>query len=452
MAYLSVAAVGEERRGWQKMLDVAWQLNYHATSPWFSPDELWRLGIHFAKESLWAEEDIFRGFSIGLLWAEGTNKQPGRWRQRPDHKYEIGWAGQNASLAVALLNDFLRSGDRDSLVRGLATLDCWVAGAALPGGLMRCHFDAILDGSSFLTDDFTRTGGDAREHQDACNLGGAALALFEAAQLAQQCGSPRPQYKDAALGICNFVLQTQRADGCIGRAWANNGVLLAMEGTIGAFLILPLISAYVHTDDERYLAAAERAYTYYIDALLRDGYTTAGALDTDCIDKESAVPLMDAGLTLYEVTGAHHYLNGAMHAAYYLASWQWCHTVEYSAESVLGKIGYDTFGGTAVSTQHHHLDPYAIACVPGWLQLAQLTGEDIWRQRARAAWDHGTIGISDGSLLVLGKQRPIGSQDEGAFHTRWREYGSVSEWLVAWPTAFRLDVLRRSNDWLSLNE
>ena len=42
-----------------------------------------------------------------------------------------------------------------------------------------------------------------------------------------------------------------------------------------------------------------------------------------------------------------------------------------------------------------------------------------------------------------GKLRPEGSQGEGYFHTRWAEPFDVSEWLVAWPTAFRLEVLRR---------
>ncbi len=447
VAYLVVAPVETARTAWRTMLDVAWRLNYHDTAPWFAPEEVWKFGIRFARESLWAEEGVFRGFSIGLLWEWGEEGARGSWQQRRDHKYEIGWAGQNASLAVALLEEYLRTGDDDSRARGLTALDCWVAHATLLNGLVRCHFDPILGEAAFAGYVSAATDGGSLERQDACNLGGAAQALFEAERLAERCGTSRPEYADVALGICNFVVGAQRADGNLGRAWTNDGTLLDGEGTIGAFLIFPLITAYKRTGDERYLQAAERGYAYYMAALLRDGYTTAGALDTDCIDKESAVPLLDAALALYELTGTSHYLSEAQHAAYYLASWQWSHTVVYPAQSALGAMGYDTFGGTSVSTQHHHLDPYAIACVPGWLRLAQLTGEDIWRQRAQAAWAHGTIGISDGRLIVLGKQRPAGSQDEGVFQTRWRNYGSVSEWLVAWPTAFRLATLRRLPDW-----
>ena len=48
------------------------------------------------------------------------------------------------------------------------------------------------------------------------------------------------------------------------------------------------------------------------------------------------------------------------------------------------KIGYDTYGGTAVSAAHNAQDPYGLYYVPEYLELAQLTGKDIWLKRARA--------------------------------------------------------------------
>ena len=40
-------------------------------------------------------------------------------------KYEIGWCGQNASLAVSLLYDYQMNGNKDSIEKGLAVLDWW---------------------------------------------------------------------------------------------------------------------------------------------------------------------------------------------------------------------------------------------------------------------------------------------------------------------------------------
>lgn len=50
--------------------------------------------------------------------------------------------------------------------------------------------------------------------------------------------------------------------------------------------------------------------------------------------------------------------------------------------------------------------------------------------------------------------RPRGSCDEGILHTRWGSNGKhfdVSQWLVAWPCAFRLEVLRKLDNWNWLN-
>jgi len=62
--------------------------------------------------------------------------------------------------------------------------------------------------------------------------------------------------------------------------------------------------------------------------------------------------------------------------------------------------------------------------------------------------------ISDGILQIKGKTRPAGSQNEAYFHANWGGGpGKMNNWLVAWPGAFRLETLRRLNDWeeLSLN-
>jgi hypothetical protein len=443
VAYIVVAPAAPPERARHRFLDVAWTQNYHEPAAWQAPDTLWRLGVRYAKESLWAEEDGFRGFSIGLHWNGEC------WQQREQGRYEIGWCGQNISLANALLHDYLRSGDLSSLDKGLAALDSWATMGSLQNGLVHCHMDMVLAGTSLEPGEDPAPEMRA-ELQDACNLGRAAVDFFEAARLAARCGVTRPRYERVARGICDFAVAQQDHDGRFGRAWTNDGTCIDRNGTIGCFLVPPLLVAYERTGDPRYMQAAERGYAFYGEEFLRQGFTTAGALDTDCIDKESALPLFTAALDLYELTHRDIYLRGAEQAGQYLATWQWHHTVPYPRTSALGAMDYDTFGGTAVSTQHHHLDPFAVAFVPGWLRLAEITGNEIWKQRARAAWAQATIGVSDGNLVVAGKLRPPGSQDEGALHTRWGHdghEGAVSEWLVAWPTAFRLAVLRDLPDW-----
>jgi len=209
-------------------------------------------------------------------------------------------------------------------------------------------------------------------------------------------------------------------------------------------MIPAMLCCYEMTRAEEYLSSALAAMGYYHDAFVQNGYTTAGALDTHCIDKESSYPLLISALHLFHLTSDKEWLKKAKEIAYYLSTWQWHYSIDYPKGTVLNSLGYDTFGGTAVSTQHHHIDKYAVKYVPQLLELAELTGENIWRDRGIAVFNNATIGISDGSLSVMGKKRPVGSQDEAFMHTHWGEPYSVSQWLVAWPTAFRLEVLRGS--------
>lgn len=436
-AYLVVGIVTSEKISYDKMLDFAWKTNYNKQKPWFSPQEIWNLGIYYAKNHLYVEDRAFRGFSKGLIW-DGES-----WHLRPTGKYLVGWTGQNLSLANSMIHSFMMTGDKADLEIALNTLETWANYSRLENGLIRCLFDYILGDV------------DDQEVQDACNLAEAALNFFEAWGLLKKCNIKKTVYKDIALGICDFAISHQSKDGRFGKSWTNDGLCADPDGTIGCYLVLPLLEAYRITGEKKYLKSAEHGYEFYMNSFLNNGYTSAAALDTYCIDKESAIPLLKSSLLLYHIKEHDSYLKNAELASYYLASWQWHYTTPFPEGTPLHTMNYDTFGGTSVSVQHHHIDPFAIVFIKEWFQLAELTGKDIWRQRARAVWANGTFGISDGNLVVSGRKRPIGSQDEGFYHTYWGApndgtdcaFGNVSNWLVAWPTAFRLEILHHFKDW-----
>lgn len=433
-ALLSVDLIKPSHKSIASFLNYAWRLNRRPPQTCRSPQELWDLSITYAKNSLWAEEGIFRGFSIGLV-----PRNDGRWIQRPTWKYEIGWCGQNASLANSLLANFQKTGNEASRDEAILCLDTWARYAALPNGLFRTHFDYILGIAH------------GKEVLDACNLGTGALNYFEAFQRASACGLDRPRYRDLALAICDFMENAQDSLGRYGKGWTSDGECIYREGTIGAFLIPPMLTAHRVTGDQRYLASAVAAFNYYYGELLQNGYTSAGALDTWCIDKESAMPLLRSALMLAEITGFDHYLNAAEQISWYLSTWLWHHSDFYGPESDFQTYGYDTYGATAVSVQHHHLDPYALFWVKDWLDLAEKTGNPQWREKALAIWRNGNQLISDGKTLVRGKVRPAGSQNEAYFQAAWSSGpGMINDWLVAWPGAFRLETLRRLDDWSQL--
>ena len=432
VAYLHVSEVEPQHRALQPFLRKAWQMAERNLPTVYEPEKIWRLAIRYVKESLWAEEGSYKGFSIGLL-----PEKDGSWNQRKNWKYEIGWCGQNASLGNSLLTDYLKTGDKKSLEMGLTCLDTWAAHATLPNGLFITNYDYLLENRKDAT-------------LDACNLGTAALNYFEAADLALQCGMNRHAYEKIALDICRFVMKDQQQNGVYGRGWTFDGACVFREGTVGCFLVPPMIEAYRRTGDKLFFESAVRAYNHYLEQLNEDGYTTAGALDTWCIDKESSISLLRSAIRLYRTTQDTRYLDDAIQVSYYLSTWLWHYSGVYPPEDNFTHYGYKTFGATSVSTQHRHLDPYALLWVSEWIELSQLTQDPQWKEKALAVWSNGCQLVSDGTLEINGMLRPVGSQNEAYFECNWgfnNNNERINQWLVAWPGAFRLETLRHIADW-----
>ena len=155
-----------------------------------------------------------------------------------------------------------------------------------------------------------------------------------------------------------------------------------------------------------YVAAARKAFEFYYREFMEHGYTTAGALDTCCVDKESAIPLLETAVRLYEIEGNELDLERAVVVSRYLATWQYHYDVVFPENSILGQLGYLTRGGTAVSVQHHHIDCYGLVFFEIWMKLSRLTGDPVWRERAEAVWNNSLYNMSDGRVVIKGQRRP----------------------------------------------
>lgn len=433
--FIGYLFIGDEKEeAWKQMLSYVFKKNDHILKMQFKAAKIWKMQCSYAKELYTEEDDGFCGFSIGFT------RQKDRWEKRTEQKYEMGWCGQNISLAVSLLYDYQMNGDVRSKEIALKVLDSWSDMAKSDYGYPLTRYD------------------DEEQKIDACNLGTGGMQFFEAYEMTKKLGFEKKVYLETALFICDFIIKRQRLDGGVGTIWDKEGMPLVIDGTAGDFLILPLIKAYAITKEDKYSIAAARAYSFYFREFDNNGYGVAGALDTCCIDKESIIPLLKGGIMMYEEMGFDKYLDMAEEAAWYLSGWQWHHTVPYDESSILHTLDYDTFGGTAVSTSHLHIDAFALCYVNDLLKLSKYKNNKEWERRALAIWCNGIQGISDGTLTVMGSEpRPVGSSDEGYLHTRWgslsnhkdgwaRPFG-VSQWLVAWPGAFRLEVLRACENW-----
>jgi len=469
------------RHRYKYLLDFAFRFYGHPVTPAYTAEQLLKLGIAYCHFLYQRDRDGMAGFTTGSAWNKALHGY-----EKQLHRYEPGWVGQSTSMANAFIWQYTRTGDKLLLDMALEAHDAWIRFGMPRKGLMYARVDRGDD--MFLAyDDSTAASldpwiynedkresilgriqrnkrGELRKNPDgsmyvgcnAADLGTSADGYFEAYDLLQKAGIDKPEYLQIGLDVCEFALTSQAPSGIFAKSWDHDGSIMAQDGTIGVFMCLPLLNGYHHTKDKRYLESAERAFRFYYQELEDYGFTTAGALDTYSIDKESASPLLRVCLRLYDVTQDPFYVEAAEKIGWYLATWMMHFTVEYPKDTILGQMGVDTFGFTSVSTPHSAVDQYALRDVLSFKRLYELTGNVQWLERAKALWYGANQCISDGTLVVNERLRPAGSQDEAIFHTRWGRKTvppfMPSQWLPAWPCGFRLENLRWHDDWSFFDE
>jgi len=449
--YISLNPVTKPFYGWTKTFDRAQQLMKRDITNYMSGEQFWKLRVDFIENNQYTkagQDDCYSLLEIGFLpdghiynffpEEHDVSKIEFKRRDTGDRRFEIGWTGQNAAAAVALIYDYLKTKNEDSLRIGIEVLDTWANHAPLPCGLFEVEFDELL--GTHPKNYFTI---------DTCNLGWGIWQMLEAYQVLQSIGTDKPAYKAMALNACDFFLTHRTPDGSFGKSWHRDGTPNDTNGTIGCFLLIGLLKAYEVTGQNEYLDCTKEMFKYYVERDLARMECTAGALDTYCIDKETCWPLLAAALDLYEITGEEKYLDDARDAAYYMLSFTFQYDGLYGPETDFSTLGYRTYGGTSVSTQHHHLDPWGSLMAYDNYRLYRITGDEKWRIWYEALWKNAMLGVSDGELIVHGLKRPPSTQNEIFLQNRFTfsadcPPGRFNDWLQSWPGQFKLVTLYRA--------
>ncbi|MBR6762651.1 MAG: hypothetical protein IKM13_02750 [Clostridia bacterium] len=398
---------------------------------------LWKAGIAYAKRLLTnCEGKGHRAFIIGLI----PDDKDG-FVYRGDRLYELGWCGQNALYARMFIRNGIKYGETADLEAGLEVLDGFVERCTFENGLYTVNL---------------RLGRDKDATSDVCNLGWGAYELLLTYRMLKEVGIEREGYKTCALRLCDFFTEHYSDEFGFGKSWTMDGKCVDQGGSIGGFLLPAFLEAYRETREEAYLETAEKAFSFYAERDLDKFACSAGALDTVCVDKETSMPFIRAAVQLYDVTGKQEYLTYARKAAYYFLSWMYFYDALYDPETDFAVYGYHTKGGTSVSAQHHHIDPYGAMIVPDLVKLSDLTGEDFWRCASIWILKNASLLLSDGKTPIRGRVRPYGGQNEAFLHCRWGQpdykksadqiRGTINDWLVAWPSAFRLGAVADMED------
>lgn len=353
---------------------------------------------------------------------------------RVNRHFEIGWCGQNAMFARLMLAEYKESNKPELLSNAIEILDTWL-NAFYDNGLMSVSYEKI---------------GSDNNIADTCNLGYAAAEYVRSYRIAKELGVDKPKWLAAAVGIAGFMVNRYSPEYGFGKAYnVSNAELIDTKGTVGAFIIPALLEVYKETGDDKYLSCAENAFNLYISRDLDNFICTAGALDSDCVDKETSYALIISGLMLFELTNNRFYLDNAVKASYYFCSWMYHYNVIYPPECEFSLYNWHTSGGTSVSVTHHHMDPWGAFCAEPFVKLAEYTGDGNWCLRAEIMLSNALQLVTlDNNTVIHSRIRPLGSQNEAYFHCRWfwnkdmpPVPGMINDWLVAWPCAFRISAI-----------
>ncbi|WP_294482640.1 hypothetical protein [uncultured Victivallis sp.] len=353
----------------------------------------------------------------------------------PHPVFEAGWSGQCFQQSRMFILDYVRHGNKEMLDAALSCLDAWME-TQFPNGLFPTNYARHI----------------SREYVpgDICNYGWAGAEAVRSYALLKSLGISRERYLEFAVRLCDFFVEHYDERDGFGIRWDMQGNRAdSGSNTSGGFMIMALIELYRETGEKKYLDCARKSFELYKQRDIDRFIFTGGALDCGGMDKECAYPWILTSLDLLEITGDEGCLETALKAAGYFWSWAFQYDALYPPESDFSKYGYYTSGGTAISTLHPAIDLWGIIVVPEYFRLAEITRDDIWRNRAVALWRNATLCITPkGGAMVLGHRRPYGLQSEAFFQARWTRYrrncesrGHLNDMYVIWPAAYRLAAL-----------
>ncbi len=446
--YILVSVPEYENFGIIRTLDRALELFEFKHEKNRPISELWRLGIEYSRL-------LLREHKGRRVFSSGIHPTLDRGYYFVPH-YEVGWCGQNIMNARMHLLEYKRTGEKALFDGAIAVCDSW-RDKQSDNGLVLAHYEWYTEGRewNYIPPDPTKSWAANVSYKtgwlpETCNTAWAACEMLKVWHLLSEMGIQRQDYLNFACRTLDFFCDNYMEDYAFGKGWHFDGRCAEPAGSIGAFVTMALCEGWRLLKNERYLEYAKKSLEFYMKRDIDNFVCTAGAIDCTCVDKETAGPIIISALDLYEFTGEKKYIEWAKKASYYFASWMFVYDVHYGKEAEFTEYGYYTSGSTAVSVQHPALDQWGELMCSEWLRLADITGDDRWRVRARMMWFNATQLIADeNNRIVHGKLRPVGSQNEAFYHARWghrpdpNERGHLNDWLVSWVNVFRLNVIDR---------
>lgn len=267
----------------------------------------------------------------------------------------------------------------------------------------------------------------------ARSLAEGCLATLEAARRERVQGRPHPRWESWAQQGGQWIVQQQRPDGWVPRAWeAATGAILD-DSTSSSAVVVPFLLALTSaTGQSRYLDAGRAAGEHAHREAERHGVFAGGTLDNpDVVDKEAAVLAAEAFLGLHQATGQDVWLDRALGAARLAETWIYVWDVPMPIDAddteLHWKRGVPTRGHQLITTGASMTDGFLAVNAALFARLWSLTGDEHWLQVARLV-THGTTTMLALQGRTFDLRGPGWQQEHWVFGGR-RGIGLNRRWL-----------------------
>ena len=346
--------------------------------------------------------------------------------------YDMGFVGMQVACGYYLYRAGLEKGRPDWTVKGEAVMDWWASNSLNESGMPRVWWD-ISPWNLW------------RNSNDLRNMQGGQEAMLLAWRQAEKY---HPGTKETWLQYCtraaDWLLSQQHEDGSWDKAFDNGGTPVDSGRLLTSNPIRFLTYLYESLPDPRYKEAALKAGAFCLDQIHTPYRYIGSVIDNPYVlDRESGQKALEAFLSLYEITREERWLDAAVQAAYYTATYMYAWNIPPPEGNT--NMAWDrkksSVGITIIATGHSGADAglaynayeyfrlYHLTRDPYFLRIAEILEKDT-----KQTMDY------DGSLGYAFR----GLQTEALrLVTHWGDH--VNLWLP-WLTAANLDPLYKLQD------
>lgn len=172
--------------------------------------------------------------------------------------------------------------------------------------------------------------------------------------------------------------------------------------------------------EKEYIEVAKASALYFYNNFIKKGITTGGPGEIcQCPDSESAFGLLEAFVTLYEVTGEMHWIKKAEETANQCMTWCVSYDFKFPPESTFGRLDMHTAGSVYANVQNKH-------SAPGICTLSGVSLFKLYRATGNVVYLDLIKEMAHNLPQYLSREdRPVGGMPPGWMNERVE----MSDWL-----------------------